>query len=419
MNCEIITIGDELLIGQVIDTNSAWMATEFNKVGIDVVQITSISDREEHLVEALDDAAKRADIVIMTGGLGPTKDDRTKKVLANYFDSPLVLHEPTLVHVTTFFEKRGLPVNQLNKDQALVPDCCRVLPNPVGTAPGMWFKKGNVIYASLPGVPFEMKRLIKEQVIPRLIQKNALESIYHKTVLTTGIPESILAEKLEPWEDNLPENVKLAYLPSPLMVRLRLSVKGGEQWKNQELIDGEIEKLKAYIPDAIFGYDNETMAGNIGRMLVKAGKTLATAESCTGGNVARLITSMPGSSEWFQGSVVAYSNEIKNKILRVSSKDLEKFGAVSESVVEQMAQNICQLFDTDYAIAISGIAGPDGGTDEKPVGTTWIAVAGPKGVKAQLFCFAHDRERNVMRASQKALDMLRLMIIKNEGGINK
>jgi nicotinamide-nucleotide amidase len=412
MKTEIITIGDEILIGQIVDTNSAWMAEELNKIGIGVAQITSISDTPVHLVNALDDAQLRADVIIITGGLGPTKDDRTKKVLAEYFNAGLVTHQPTLDHVTAFFKKRGLGVNQLNKDQALVPDCCEVLHNPAGTAPGMWFEHNDKIFVSMPGVPFEMKGIMKGEVLPRLKDKNGGGAIVHKTVHTIGIPESILAEKLEEWEDALPEFIHLAYLPNPGQIRLRFSAFGNDETQLKEAIELEIKKLKAIIPEAIFGYDNDTLAGVVGKILMDKKATVATAESCTGGQIAHSITLVPGSSGWFKGSVVAYSNDVKTGVLKVNPDDVEKYGAVSEQVVKQMADGVRKLTNAEYSVATSGIAGPDGGTDEKPVGTVWIAVASPDEIIAQKFTFNNNRERNIIRSSQTALNMLRLVLEK-------
>jgi len=412
MMAEIITIGDEILIGQIVDTNSAWMAQELNKIGIGVAQITSISDTPVHLVNAIDDAQLRADVIIITGGLGPTKDDRTKKVLAEYFNAELVTHQPTLDHVTDFFKKRGLGVNQLNKDQALVPECCEVLHNPSGTAPGMWFEHNGKIVISMPGVPFEMKGIMQDAVLSRLKDKNGGGAIVHKTVHTIGIPESILAEKLEDWEDALPEFIHLAYLPNPGQIRLRFSAFGNDEAQLKKSVELEIEKLKTIIPEAIFGYDNDTLAGVVGKMLMDKKATVATAESCTGGQIAHSITSMPGSSGWFKGSVVAYSNNVKAGVLNVSDDDIDKYGAVSEQVVKQMAGGVRKLTKADYSVATSGVAGPDGGTDEKPVGTVWIAVASPDEIIAKKFTFSNNRERNIIRSSQTALNMLRLVLEK-------
>ena len=408
---EIITIGDEILIGQIVDTNSAWMATELNLISVKVEQITSISDEPEHLVEALNNARSRADVVLITGGLGPTKDDRTKKVLCEYFDAKMILHQATLEHVTQFFVRRGLDVNQLNHDQAMVPDCCEVLFNPLGTAPGMWFEHDNTIFVSMPGVPFEMKELMKLHVLPRLKKQNGNGAIFHKTVLTIGIPESILAERLDLWEDALPKHIHLAYLPNPGQIRLRFSAFGSNETQLIKEVNNEIEKLKLIIPEAIYGYENETLSGVIGKILTSKKQTLATAESCTGGFIAHSITSESGASNWFKGSVIAYSNDIKVKVLGVDPLAIDNYGAVSEQVVRQMAEGARKTLNTHYAIATSGIAGPDGGSDEKPVGTVWIAVASPSKTIAHEFHFSSDRERNIIRSSQSALDLLRLLLL--------
>ncbi|HPR31165.1 MAG TPA: competence/damage-inducible protein A [Prolixibacteraceae bacterium] len=411
MKAEIVTIGDEILIGQIVDTNSAWMAAELNAIGISIAQITSVSDSPQHLVDALNLARKRADVVLMTGGLGPTKDDRTKKVLTDYFHSTLVIDERTLEHVSQFFKKRGLGVNQLNKDQALVPECCEVLFNPLGSAPGMWFEEDNTVFVSMPGVPFEMKQIMTDQVLPRLAGRSGRGKIVHKTVHTIGIPESILAETIEDFENALPEYIHLAYLPSPGLIRLRFSAYGNDKILLQNEVDRQLRTLRTLIPDAIFGYDDTSLAAEIGKILLARKETVATAESCTGGYIAHLITSVPGSSTWYKGSVVAYANEVKRNALNVSEQALKEYGAVSEVVVKQMAEGVRSIMNSTWGIATSGIAGPDGGTPEKPVGTVWIAVAGPDGVIAEKHSFSNDRERNILRASLTALNRLRLKII--------
>ncbi len=413
MQAEIITIGDEILIGQIVDTNSAWMATELNSIGVNIAQITSISDNPEHLVEALNNARKRADVVLITGGLGPTKDDRTKKVLTEYFNSNLVLHEPTLQNVIEMFRLRGLDIIQLNKDQALVPECCQVLLNKQGTAPGMWFEEGNVVFVSMPGVPFEMQYLMTEHVLPRLKKMRNDLHIVHRTIQTVGISESFLARTLETWEDNLPEYIHLAYLPSPGIIRLRLSAFGPDEAVLENEVNNQVEKLQAIIPDAIYGFGNDNLSEVTGNLLKAINAKVSVAESCTGGLISHKITSIPGSSEWFKGAVVAYSNEVKSNILGVRETSLCEFGAVSETVVRQMAEGVKTALNSEYSIATSGIAGPDGGTPEKPVGTVWIAVSGPKETIARCFTFSNNRERNIERSSLTALDMLRLMLLKN------
>ncbi len=413
MNAEIITIGDEILIGQIVDTNSAWMASELNQIGVKIIQITSISDNPEHLIEALNNARERVELVLMTGGLGPTKDDRTKKVLSQYFNSPLVINEATLQQVTGFFERRGMKITTLNHDQALVPECCTVLKNKLGTAPGMWFEDNGVYFVSMPGVPFEMKNLMIEEVIPRIKELHKGTGIIHRTVQTTGIPESFLAQKLESWEDALPHFIHLAYLPSPGMVRLRLSAFGNDLETLEKEVNQQVERLEAIIPDAIFGYGNQSLPEVIGKMLSHKKSMVSIAESCTGGLISHQITSLPGCSEWFKGSVVAYSNEVKQQVLGVDSSLIEKHGAVSEEVVKAMALGVRRITGSEYSIATSGVAGPGGGTAEKPVGMVWIAVSGPKTTETSVQYFASDRERNILRASTAALDMLRLMLKNN------
>ncbi len=414
MKAEIITIGDEILIGQIVDTNSAWIAQQFNLNGIEIYQITSVHDDHAHIMEALRKAEEKADLVIITGGLGPTKDDITKNTLCKYFDTKLVLHEPTLAHIKERFVKRNIDMNKLNQEQALVPELCTVLPNKAGTAPGMWFEKNDTYFASLPGVPFEMEYLIQYEVLPRLRRSGKTRAIFHETVLTQGVPESMLAMKLEAWEDALPENIKLAYLPNPTSVRLRLSAMGNDLNRLKQQVENEIEKLQKIIPDNIFGYNNDTMAGVIGQMLNETNKKLAVAESCTGGYIAHLVTSVPGSSNYFSGSVTAYSNSVKQNILHVKKSSLLQYGAVSEAVAIEMAQGVKQALNSEYAVATTGIAGPDGGTEEKPVGTVWIAVAGENEVIAKKFEFGDNRERNIIRSSQTALQLLRQLILKEQ-----
>lgn len=407
MKAEIITIGDELLIGQVIDTNSAWIAEQLNLYGVEIYQITSVHDEQKQILEALLKAEQSADIIILTGGLGPTKDDITKNVLCKYFNTKLVFHKPAFEQIKERFKNRNISINKLNKDQALVPESCTVLLNKAGTAPGMWFKKGSKIYISIPGVPFEMKYLMEHEILPRIKDLGAGRAIYHKTINTHGLPESILAKTIEDWETALPVNIKLAYLPNPMAVRLRLSVTGANLNILKQQVEEEIEKLKKIIPENIYGFDNETLAEVTGRLLVSNSASLALAESCTGGFISHLITSVPGSSSYFKGSIIAYSNEVKQKILGVDPVSIEKFGAVSEQVACEMAHGVKDLFGVDYAIATTGIAGTGGGTEEKPTGTVWIAVADNRLVAAEKFVFGNNRERNIMRSSQTALQMLR------------
>lgn len=411
MKAELITIGDEILIGQIIDTNSAWMGQQLNLHGIEVYQVTSVHDSHEHIVKALADAEKDADLVLITGGLGPTKDDITKECLCEYFGTELVYFPEVFEHVESLLSARNVTINQLNRDQAMLPASCTVLHNSVGTASGMWFERNGTIFVSMPGVPFEMEAIMTEEVFPRLIKLGILKSIVHKTILTLGLPESMLAEKIEHWENALPNFIKLAYLPSALAVRLRLSAYGTDRAMLETEIDKQVKELLTIIPENIFGFDDENMALVIGRILVATSKTLSVAESCTGGNIAHMITSNPGSSAYFKGGVIAYSNEIKIKLLDVPSEMIEKHGAVSQQVAEGMAIGAQKALNADYSISTTGIAGPDGGTAEKPVGTVWIAVAGPSGVKSEKFIFRHNRERNIIRSTQTALNLLRTLIL--------
>ncbi len=419
MKAEIISIGDELLIGQVINTNASWMAVELNKNGIQVIKITAISDSGNEIKEAIANAEKKADIILLTGGLGPTKDDITKHVLADYYNSKMVFHEPTYEQVKSIFAMRKFKVSDVNKKQAEIPEACIPLFNQYGTAPGMWFEKDSKVLVSLPGVPFEMKTLIENEVIPRLQSKFKLVHIFHKTIMTTGVGESALAEIIEDWEDNLPNNIKLAYLPQPGIVRLRLSAKGSDKGKLENEVKEYCQKINMIIPKIIFGYDDISLEEVVGKQLLSAGRSLSTAESCTGGYIAHLITSIPGSSNYFTGSIVSYSNSVKENQLGVDSKILEKNGAVSREVIEQMALGGKKQLNSDYCLATSGIAGPDGGTKDKPVGTIWIALATPSGVQSKLFHFGEHRGRNIRRATLAALNILRTELNKHSKPENK
>jgi len=418
MKAELITIGDEILIGQIVDANSAWMGQQLNLHGIEVYQVTSVHDNHDHIIRAFANAEENADLVLITGGLGPTKDDITKNCLCEYFNTELVFHPEVLDHVQSLLSSRNVVINQLNRDQALLPASCTVLHNSAGTAAGMWFERNNTIFISMPGVPFEMEAIMTEEVFPRLVKLGITQSIVHKTVLTIGLPESMLAEKIENWENALPNFIKLAYLPSPQMVRLRLSGYGSDQSVLESEIDKQVKELLTIIPENVFGFDDENLGMVIGRMLAESGKTMAVAESCTGGNIAHFLTSNAGSSAYFKGGVIAYSNEIKNKLLNVSVNLIENFGAVSQQVAEGMALGAKKIMNSDYSVATTGIAGPDGGSDEKPVGTVWIAVAGPSGVKCKKYIFKHNRERNIIRTTQTALNLLRTFIL-NENSVSE
>jgi len=411
MKAELITIGDEILIGQIVDTNSAWMGQQLNLLGIEVFQVTSVHDNHDHILKAIYEAEQNADLVLITGGLGPTKDDITKKCLCEYFNTELVFHPEVLVHVQSLLSSRNVVINELNRDQALLPASCTVLHNSVGTASGMWFERNNTIFVSMPGVPFEMEAIMLEEVFPRLTKLRITQNIVHRTVLTIGLPESMLAEKIEKWESALPAFIKLAYLPSQMMVRLRLSGYGTDKTLIEAEIIKQIDELITIIPENIFGFDDDNLGIVVGRMLKESGQTMAVAESCTGGSIAQFITSNSGSSAYFKGGVVAYSNKIKSKLLNVPSELIETYGAVSQQVAEAMAIGAQNALNATYSIATTGIAGPDGGSVEKPVGTVWIAVAGPSGVKSKMYCFKHNRERNIIRTTHTALNLLRTFIL--------
>ena len=412
MQVEIITIGDELLIGQVVDTNSACMGEQLNLIGLRVVQITSISDQREHILKALEQAAGRAEIVLITGGLGPTSDDITKPTLAEYFQSPMVFHPEVLKEVERMFAARGLPVTEVNRKQAEVPACATVMPNHNGTAPGMWFEKDGRVYVSMPGVPFEMKGIMTDYILPKLIKLFTGQAIYHKTVLTQGMGESMLAARIEDWEKALPKNIRLAYLPQPGMVRLRLTGAGSELEFIKNQVEDEVQKLTTLIGELIYGYNDDKLEMIIGRLLKEQDATLSTAESCTGGYLAHLITSVPGSSDYYHGSIIAYQNSIKQALLGVPETILKAHGAVSREVVIAMAEGARKKLGTDYALSTSGVAGPDGGTTEKPVGTCWIAMTSPTGTETKLLHLGTDRQRVIHMASVNALNMLRKELTK-------
>lgn len=413
MTAEIITIGDEILIGQVIDTNSAFIAQVINEIGIEVSRITSISDQVLEIKATLSEVSQRTKLVFITGGLGPTSDDRTKNALLEYFNSGTRIDEQVLKHIKDLLTRRGVQMNEINIEQARVPDNCKLIHNRLGTAPGLWFDMGGTTFVFMPGVPFEMKGIM-EDMLPELKKLFGSPSIVHRTILTHGIAESALAKAISNWEMNLPDFLSLAYLPSPGMVRLRITGKSTLDKDIYDIINEEIIKLNKIIPDYIFGYDNNTLEKVVGNILLEKKFFLSTAESCTGGTISSLITSVPGCSKYFKGSVVAYSNEIKNKILHVKNQLIAKHGAVSKEVAESMAAGVRELLSSDYSIATTGIAGPDGGTAEKPAGTTWIAVAGPDGISSQLFRYSDERNRNINRSSYAALNLLRKKLLKIE-----
>lgn len=413
---EIIAIGDEILIGQTVNTNSAWIGQRMSEAGIPVKRAIVISDDPTEIAASLEEALQRADIVLITGGLGPTRDDLTKNTLAQFFGSTLVRDDQVTQDILKLLASRNVPMIDLNLDQALVPNNCRVIRNANGTAPGMWFEKDQQVIVSMPGVPYEMKVMMDEQVIPALLSAFKVPAIVRKTVMTTGIPESKLAASIADWELSLPEGVSLAYLPSPGIVKLRLSVSGENQMKLRQLINNLADQLVTIIPEAVFGYDDLTLEEVVGVLLRERKQTVATAESCTGGTLASLITRVPGSSDYYKGSIVAYANEIKTTFLKVPGEMIQAHGAVSCEVVERMATNIRDIFAVDYAVAISGIAGPAGGTTDKPVGTTWIGVASDDGVKSACYQMGEHRERTIHKAALAGLNLLRLSILKDARG---
>lgn len=417
MVTEIINIGDELLIGQVVNTNASWMAEQMNFAGFSIRQITVIQDEHDHILKALSDAEKRASIVLISGGIGPTGDDITKQTLCEFFNTTLAYNEDAFRDYEERFRLRGMPVTDQDRKQAELPVNCLSIPNKLGTARGMWFEKmgtdgRKTIFISMPGVPYEMKAMMTGDIIPKLKQKYRTQAICHKTILTQGVGESYLAAKISSWEAELPAIIKLAYLPQPSIVRLRMTASGKDEKELVRIIDQEVLKLNNLIPEYIFGYDDDTLEEIVGKLLKTKSATIGTAESCTGGYIAHLLTSVPGSSDYFKGSVIAYANEIKQKMLGVDEKSLNTYGAVSEQVVKEMAAGIKKSFGVDYAIAVTGIAGPDGGTDGKPVGSTWIAVATPEQIIANHFLFGEGRERNIRKSALQALNMLRKNILK-------
>lgn len=414
MQAEIITIGDEILIGQTIDTNSAWMGKMLNEVGIDIHQVRSIRDSADSIVDALNSIESNTRLVLITGGLGPTKDDLTKYTLNEYFGGELVYHEEIFEHIKELFAKRGRVPNEMNRGQAELPSACEPIFNPHGTASGMRFEKNGVYFISMPGVPYEMKGIMETGVLPWILETFNLPPLVHRNLLTHNVPESELASTLEEWENNLPPHIKLAYLPSAGAVKLRLSAKKGDPAKNIEQMIELFAQARTLIGDAVYGEDAETMEEVVGRHLKEMGCTVATAESCTGGAIGSTITSIPGSSAYFVGGVMAYSNEVKIKTLGVNEADILMHGAVSEPVVIQMARGVAKRMGTDYAVSTSGVAGPDGGSEEKPVGTVWIGVHGPNGTNAYKFTFGHNRSRNIKRSVLMALDLLRKQVLADQ-----
>ena len=414
MKVQIITIGDELLIGQVVDTNSAWMGRELNKVGFEIEKIVSISDEEKDITTTLRAGLKEVDIVLLTGGLGPTKDDITKKALADFFNSKMVFDESTFNRIQRFFAKLGRSTTDAHMEQAYMPDRATILLNKLGTAPGMWFEQDGKVIVSMPGVPYEMKYLMEAEVIPKLLKKFNGSPVLHRTICTVGEGESRLATRLTPYFDQFPGFLKVAYLPSIGKVRIRLTARGENQKELQQILDEKVKGIEAIVPDFVFGFDEETLENAIGAILQKQGKMMALAESCTGGYLAHQITSQPGCSAYFAGGLVTYSNELKKNILGVRPETLQEHGAVSEQTVLEMVAGCLKLTNADVAIAISGIAGPGGGTPDKPVGTIWVAVGDRKRQKTRLLKLGKDRLRNIQYTGTQALNMLRKFLLEQE-----
>lgn len=409
---EIITIGDEILIGQIVDTNSAWMAKELNRDGFRIVQITTVSDNENCILEAVDTAFKRADIVLVTGGLGPTKDDITKQTLCKYFHTKMVFNQEVIDNINELFRDRPYVLNELTYGQAYVPESATIIQNKRGTAPVTWFDKEGKILVSMPGVPSEMMWIMSHEIMPRLRTHFNTPALMHQSVLVYGIPESALAIKLTDWENALPDFIRLAYLPKPGLVKLRLTGFLPDEKKLKDIIDQELVKLRRILGSAILAEEDEPEEVIIGKLLKEKNLRLATAESCTGGNIAHMITSVAGSSSYFNGSIVAYSNEVKEKVLGVSRESIEKWGAVSQEVVEQMAKGALKLLNADVAVSVSGIAGPDGGTEGKPVGTVWICVCTQTEMFSRRFQFGPQRNINISRATLSAFVMIKEIIEK-------
>jgi nicotinamide-nucleotide amidase len=404
---ETIAIGDEILYGQTLDTNSHWISQEMNAIGAKVIRKTTIGDQRQQILNALPEAAGRADIILITGGLGPTKDDITKKTLAEYFDSPIEVNPQALKEVSAYFESRGRTMSGLNLAQAELPVKCQMLSNTVGTAPGMWFEENGKVFISMPGVPHEMKTMMVTQAIPRLKEKFDLPVIRHRMVKTVGIGESALAEMIDQWEDNLPQHIRLAYLPDLGEVKLRLTAVGDQYEQLEQDIESQIQTLLPLIGDFIYGFGSTTLEEAIGNLLLEQQKTIALAESCTGGYIAHLITRIPGSSRYFQGGMVPYQNEMKINVLGVEHSTLAEHGAVSEPTIVQMANGIRERMQADIGLASSGIAGPDGGTEEKPVGTVWIAVADGKQTLTKKLQLTKNRLLNIELTAVAVLNMLR------------
>ncbi len=409
---ELLTIGDEILYGQIVDTNSQWMSVALDQVGIRVIRKTTVGDAEPEILQAFSEAEARADIILITGGLGPTSDDLTKPCLAKYFNCELKIHEEALAEVTEFFTSRGRELTELNRQQAALPSCCTKITNPIGTAPGMWFEKSGKIFVSMPGVPHEMKKMMTEQIIPRLKDRFEMPVIVHKIIRTVGVGESMLAEKIEPWEKALPTHIKLAYLPNLGEVKLRLTATGDRADKLNNELEQQIPALKELAGNYIYGFGEEPLEQVIGKLLLERKLTLSIAESCTGGYLSHLVTSIPGSSGYFLGTMIPYAYDIKMRQLGVKPEVLEKYGAVSEPTIIEMANIVRAKFNTDIGVATSGIAGPGGATPDKPVGLVWIAYSDKHQTVTRKLLLSKDRLINIRMASVAVLNLIRLSLPK-------
>ncbi|MDN4166579.1 competence/damage-inducible protein A [Cytophagales bacterium LB-30] len=414
VKAELLTIGDEILYGQIVDTNSQWMSAELDKIGIKTIRKTSIGDTEEEILQAVSEAESRADIILITGGLGPTNDDLTKPCLARYFGSEMVLNEEALAAITELFERRGRTLNERNRGQAFLPHNCTMVPNEVGTAPGMRFDKNGKVFFSMPGVPYEMKRMMENYVLPYLKATFQMPVILHQLVRTVGIPESILADRIQAWEEALPTHIKLAYLPSLNQVKLRLTAMGTSKEDLEKDIQKQLDSLFPLIGEYIFGTDEEHLEEKIGQLLLKHHKTIAFAESCTGGLVSHTITRVAGASAYYRGSIIPYHNELKINQLGVQKATLEKYGAVSEATVHEMANRVRERMGADIGIATSGIAGPSGGTPEKPVGLVWIAYADGKQTLTRELRLGTDRQQNIQLTTTQVLNLIRQTLSGND-----
>lgn len=411
MKAAILTIGDELLYGQTVNTNAAWLGEHLAQIGIRVYEVLTVSDEEAHIIDGLQRLKNTGDLILITGGLGPTNDDVTKKALCKFFGVGMKMNEVILGALEDFFLKRGLPLRENNRQQAMLPENCLALRNTRGTAWGMWFEERGKVFVSMPGVPYEMKQIMTDEVMPKIKKTFPLPAIVHKNILTAAIPESFLSEKLTQFEAQLPADIRLAYLPSAGKVKLRLTASGSDRKMLEKRISEQVEKIKAAAGRYIYGYDDDVFEAAVGKILLKHNKTISTAESCTGGYIAHLITTVPGSSDYFKGAVIAYANEAKTALLGVQESTLQRHGAVSEQTVMEMLRGATDALKSDYGIAVSGIAGPGGGTPQKPVGTIWVAVGSSEKIKTKLLHLPGSREQNIQWTAVVALEMMRKYLV--------